>query len=654
MKNSRKPEKPSDLEFYLQTTLRVYRDCAALCCLSPSHISKDIKTLEDRTRKEGMSFLTKTLPALGKCLDKALSRDVPMPADHSFVLSAKEPRLPLFMGAFWRIIFPCDEINRADHVDGDPPIVTVDWRTATHEFYRKLELEACAVRAVRQICFLHYKLEGSHSVESEQAAISNFIWTESVLPEPDSKIRLSSECARALENARMLIHYVLNDNRRMLDLEDIFPKHGPGSVATGEKPWEKFNFRRFYEKLDSEYSYPDYFFFNYTHLVDNLEILEDMETCPEACAKIVLVPKDSRGPRIISMEPLELQWIQQGQMKALVRHLESHPVTAGYVNFTSQDINRELALTHSSEQGFLATMDMKDASDRVSVWLLEQLIPSNHLRKLLASRSDYTQLPDGQRLKLKKFAPMGSATCFPIEALVFWALAVGTLKDILCVRDICNIPSVYVFGDDIVAPLEAVDRIRSTYEELFLLVNADKCCTGRFFRESCGMDAYKRTSVTPTRHHKRFAMSSPVALLAYVAYTNAHRAKGHEQTADYLRGRIVHEFGQIPVSNTIGEVPLCWEMPELSNEEVMERNRSHFKVRFNKAFQRWEIRIHMPFSPTISQGEPDWHELQRKGTLGLSDPFGLLALGFEPCNYNLAKHTMLSWAWIDISRLAGK
>ncbi|DAD50876.1 RNA-directed RNA polymerase [ssRNA phage SRR5467090_9] len=649
----RKPEKPSDLEFYLQTTLRVYRDCAAICCLSPSHISKDVKTLEDRTRKEGMSFLTKTLPALGKCLDKALSRDVPMPDEHSFELSAKEPRLPLFMGAFWRIIFPVGD-NQADHIDGDPPIVTVNWRTATHEFYRKLELEACAVRAVRQVCFLHYKLEGSHSVESERQAIINFVDIEADLPEPGSKIRLSSECARALENARMLIHYVLNDKKNMLDLENILPKHGPGSVATGEKPWEKFSFKRFYEKLDSEYSYPDYFFFNYTHLVDNLEILESMETCSDACAKIVLVPKDSRGPRIISMEPLELQWIQQGQMRALVKHLENHRVTAGFVNFTSQDINRDLALLHSSEQGFLGTMDMKDASDRVSVWLLEQLIPSNHLKKLLASRSDYTQLPDGQRLRLKKFAPMGSATCFPIEALIFWALAVGTLKDILCVRDVFNVPSVYVFGDDIIAPLDAIDRIRSTYSQLFLLVNEDKCCTGRFFRESCGMDAFKRTSVTPTRHHKKFAMSSPAALLAYVAYTNAHRVKGHASTAEYISGRITHEFGQIPVSNTIGEIPLCWEMPELSNEEVMERNLSHFRKRYNNALQRMEIRIQTPFTPTIERGEPDWHEIQRKGALGLSDPFGFRALGFEPCSYNMSKHTMLRWAWVDISRLAGK
>lgn len=296
------------------------------------------------------------------------------------------------------------------------------------------------------------------------------------------------------------------------------------------------------------------------------------------------------------------------------------------------------------------------ASDRVSIWLLEQLIPEFHLRKLLASRSDYTQLPDGTLFKLSKFAPMGSATCFPVEALVFWALAVGTLIDVRCARDLHRLPSVYVYGDDIILPKEMMSKVSEVYEELYLLVNQDKCCDGRFFRESCGMDAYKQCCVTPIRYrkHKSFAWTSPPALLAYVAYHNAHRVSGHESTAAFLRGRIVHEFGQLPVSNVEGSFPLAFFEPGMTNSEVEAFNSNLFKVRYNKALQRTELRLPLPAAPKIERGEPNWSELQRKGTLGLSDPFGFRTSAFEPCRYTVPKRTSLRWAWVDISRLAGR
>jgi hypothetical protein len=65
-------------------------------------------------------------------------------------------------------------------------------------------------------------------------------------------------------------------------------------------------------------------------------------------ARVCLVPKDSRGPRIISCEPAELMFIQQGIMRKLYSHLETHHLTAGQINFTDQSINRNLALLASN------------------------------------------------------------------------------------------------------------------------------------------------------------------------------------------------------------------------------------------------------------------------------------------------------------------
>jgi hypothetical protein len=502
----RKPEKPDQLSFYLETILSVYRDCAALCSLSASSVSRDVKTLTDRTQKEGVSFLTKALPSLGKSLDKALSHDVPLPQCTSFALAKNG--YPHLFNELWLLIFAHD----ADWDEFLPK--NLSWHERAALAFETSNRQVHAVRAVRQVCFLLYKLEGAHSLDSELEALDRFKAIEAMLPAEDAQLVVSSETRRALDNARLVLCYLLKN----IDLEDILPKHGPGAVATGEKPWEKYRFTRFYERLDRMYNYPDYFFYSYNHLAIELDSLELMETCYEATAKVVLVPKDSRGPRIISMEPLELQWIQQGQMRALVKHVESHKMTKGFVNFTSQEINRDLALEHSGSAGYMATMDMQDASDRVSLRLVKELFPSFVVEYLCASRSDKTLLPDGTLLALKKFAPMGSAVCFPVEALVFWALAVGTSKDVLCVRDLERLPSVYVFGDDIILSKDRVEAVTLVYEELYLKVNQSKCCVGKFFRESCGMDAYKQCSVSPIRHKKHFSVRSPVALLAYCAY----------------------------------------------------------------------------------------------------------------------------------------
>lgn len=647
-----KPEKLSHkcsrdaerLKRSLQLTLLVYRDCAAISGLSPSHVERDCEVIRQRTAKEGMSFLTKTLPSLGKCLDKALSRDIPLPKEHSFQISGKDT-YPLFLRGFWRIIF---SLSHEDTLDSVPRIV--EGKVSCHD--TNLDPQGRigeAVRAVRQICYLWYKLEGSHSAESELEVIRGFIATEALLPDFDDVIQLSDRTYTALESAKCLVHYALRD----LDLVDILPKHGPGAVATGEKQWEKFNFSRYYGKLDEEYCYADYFFYNYNHLALQLQSLDELVEDHEPTAKVVLVPKDSRGPRLISMEPLELQWIQQGQMRSLVKHLEGTFPTAGFVNFTTQEVNRRLAFEHSGGLGYMATLDMKDASDRVSVWLLKQLLPETIFRKLMASRSDYTRLPDGQRLRLKKFAPMGSAVCFPLEALCFWALAVGTLVDCTRARGLYRLPSVYVFGDDIVLPQEGYDPVRQVYSDLFLRVNEDKCCVGRFFRESCGMDAYICSVVTPIRHRKH-CTASPDALLANTAYANAHVARGHGQAAAFLIAAVEHECGmRVPVTNVEGKHPFAYFQPELTNEEVCKRNSCNFRTRYNKALQRHEIRVMTPFTPDVHREVPHWHELWRRGLGGPQDPFGFLSIVFEPCVYQLAKATRFRWAWVDVSQLAG-
>lgn len=249
-------------------------------------------------------------------------------------------------------------------------------------------------------------------------------------------------------------------------------------------------FKRYYRSLAERFPYEDYFFFNLSHMCDELRSYLSLEELDTPVAKVVLVPKDSRGPRLISSEPLEVQWIQQMLMANMVHTIETHPLTRGLVNFTDQSVNRRLALRGSTEESnFLVTLDMKDASDRVHSTLVRILFPNTWVAALMAARSTATRLPNGEVVQLHKFAPMGSATCFPVEALIFWALSTATIIDSsnsltingravtttpfatlnMLFRGLerCGTPAcdraVYVYGDDIILHREDYTVVERTF-----------------------------------------------------------------------------------------------------------------------------------------------------------------------------------------------
>lgn len=629
----KKPEKPSELTFYVNLAIHLIRDTADKCNSEPSirSLERDIVTLRSRAESEGIAFFTKALPSLGKCLDKALSSDLPVSYEGTSFGLSKKYRHPVFLGSLWRLVFDSDGVILSDLN------------------CKKLHFQIQAVRAIRQICFLLYKLEGSCSEKEDSICLDNFVEVDATLPAANDEVSLSASTRRALDSAAILIHYVLQG----FNPADIRPKHGPGAVATGEKQWEKKNFSRLYVALEEYYPFSDYFFMNYSHLCYDMETLDNLEVVDEAEALIALVPKDSRGPRVISMEPLELQWIQQGVMTALVPFMErAGSPCAGHLNFSDQSINGALAL-RNSYNGMFNTYDMKEASDRVSTWLVKELLPHDIFDHFMACRSVKTVLPDGRCVVLNKFAPMGSALCFPVEALIFWALAVGSNRDIYSVRHLDDLPDVYVYGDDIIASKKHYDKFSTVFEELFLQFNEDKCCTGRFFRESCGIDAFKLMNVNPVRIRKRWNNSlSPAATLAYIAYVNSYRARGYHQTADYLQKMITKVFGSIPYTNRRDLTGYFYFMYGTA-DDVVKRNRALFKTRFNADYQRDEVRVPQSFAPQIKRGDPDWAEwFRRISSEGGPKPFSFVPEETsEPCSYTVPRRIKSRWVWVGLLNL---
>lgn len=620
---NRRPEKPSESSFYLDLLILIYQDITSQLGWFGPPCEHDINTLRSRFASEGVAFLTKQLPSLGKCLDKALSSDSPLSSEHSFALSSKSG-LPLFLGRCFREIFledgtirPLDAMNQNRAVD--------------------------SVRTIRQICFLLYKLELPYDPQDVAAVLDKFVETDASLSETPTLERVKCTKSRsAVIIAARLIKRVVGGIAPLA----IVPSHGPGAVATGERVWEKSNFRRIYASVEGHYPYADWFFYNYTHLCDELESLEVLEEVLTPRAKVALVPKDSRGPRIISLEPLEIQWLQQGMGKEFVRVIEqtSNPAR-GFVNFTDQLVNRNIAQGQSFD-GDYVTVDMKDASDRVSVRLVEALFPDELRAYLFAMRSSSTLLPDGRTVVLKKFAPMGSAICFPIEALTFWALAVGAIT--VQGWQGKNIPAVFVYGDDLIFEGKYYPFVKHVFEECELVFNEHKCCTGRFFRESCGMDAFLLQNVTPIRVKARFSdRLCPSDLLSYVKYANAFRERGWINSSDFIEERVQTQCA-VPYSEFSVRMPSL-AFGRFGAVSAQKLNFELFQHRYNKKLMRFEIKAPVVVPKTIRTGNNGWKEmLQRKRPfLSKTD---LVCEHLEVGEYAIPRELIVRRSWVDVNR----
>jgi hypothetical protein len=303
-------------------------------------------------------------------------------------------------------------------------------------------------------------------------------------------------------------------------------------------------------------------------------------------------------------------------MRLLVKAIESNPLTAGHVNFTDQQINRRLALIGSREMNSWVTLDMKEASDRVSLQLVEDLFPATWVRALTAARTTATKLPDGTVVQLKKFAPMGSAVCFPVEALVFWALSVCAVRmqnPTLTSRDVRD--RIYVYGDDLIVRSEDQAAIRQLLPEFGLLFNEGKCCVAGSFRESCGCDAFKGVEVTPLRIKSTWVDHLPGASYAsWVAVVNGFLQRGMWLTADLILRRI-QLVRRTPYTDEVNGSSYV-AVYDIRKTARHENNLMRFRKRFNVSLSRWEIYAWQVRSRRItSTGASSWAEMQRIASL---------------------------------------
>jgi len=602
-----------------------------------------LQKVRKRYLSEGSGFLTKTLPRLGKHFDQALTGITRLNANSVGFEPQPDSELPRFLGEFF---------NRIFHPDGsilpDP--------------------DAKCVCFVRHVLYLFYKYELPYNEVQEHKVLSDFKKSEEELADVPTKLaiisdglyniykrRRPSEVDNQLSNEidslpRIdQLQLVTRVAKRLLaelfsafDPTDIIPSHGPGVVATKQRLSEKFLWTNVSDRITAMYPFDAYFCASPGHVCDTYGRFSSVDN-QDHSARVILVPKDSRGPRLISCEPVDFQWVQQGLRKGIYRLVENHPLTKWNVFFTDQGPNQKGALLGSST-GRYATLDLKEASDRVHLDLVRLLFPDKVLPYLEAARSTSTVLPNGEHLTLRKFAPMGSALCFPIMALTIWALLTARAPN-ADTRE-----SILVYGDDVIVPTAFAGSAIAILEEFGLKINHSKSCIQGSFRESCGVDAFNGINVTPVRIRTVWNESPrPDVYTSWISYANSFYDRQYYACHEYIVSRLEAIYGPIPSEELVGK-----SAPSLRG---IPADRTLFKRRFNKGLQKSQIKVRVEKSSSVDQVIDGWSMLLRYFTESarpsespdeLSEDRRFLLENprpFSVSRYTKRHSSMLVWRW---------
>lgn len=455
---------------------RVLADAETQCRTSTAN---DYNTVVSRVEDEGLSFLTITLPNFARDFEKAL--DQGSVSSNLFTSFKKRSSLPAFLQGLTSKVF-----DLQSGVLVDNPSVE-------------------AIQAVRQVCYLFKKLEKPCSDERVRQAFMNFVHCDDEVRQMDVRIgeRLKFQW-NSWHNfervAHLLFRDVLHDLDQMIWTYGIVPKHGPGSTADRTLANAKYDYRGWTTRLEEAgFPYGDFLFPSWSHALEHAEDVHFMEPGEEPPVRVVQVPKTLKTPRIIAIEPVHMQYVQQGLKEVIVEKIERDDILSNFIGFTDQEPNRTMAC-HGSFHLDLATLDLKEASDRVSIGHVMALTARNRLSRdaIFACRSMKAQVPVDNKLLIKelhKYASMGSALTFPLEAMVFLTIIFmgieRELKKPLTEESLRGFfGRVRVYGDDIIVPVEFVESVTLALEDFGLRVNKTKSFwTGRF-RESCGGDFY--------------------------------------------------------------------------------------------------------------------------------------------------------------------
>ncbi len=462
-------ERPAML---LETMLR---QCSLDLDLS---VERDVATMRRRYEQEGFSFLSLTLPRLSDALLQGIEAGrFTCPAGFS-----RHGSLPRFLGGFFNRLFSRD----GEYLQNDT-----------------MADAAKFIAAIRQICDFWKKPKIPCTRSRERAAEVRYIAVEEELSMLRSAVTKKDKTLDAV--AGILWSTIFDE----VDPLDINCKHGPGNTADRRLQNVRNRFSWWYLRAEPWFPSALHCYPNYGYAAEaagspfgDSKSLNYVDEWSEPPVRVVFVPKTLKTPRVIALEPSPMQFMQQGLLTYIVPRLESHWLTKNSIRFSDQSVNQRLAHKASLDKT-LTTLDLSDASDRVHVDLVDRLFKRSGIGDyLLAVRSGQADLPSGRRITLHKYASMGSATCFPVEAMVFYTIVQSAMHQQdgrrPSSRSIAHYSrSIDIYGDDIIVPVDYTDAVVHNLEAYGLRVNVNKSFRNSLFRESCGADYYNGEPVRP-------------------------------------------------------------------------------------------------------------------------------------------------------------
>lgn len=200
-------------------------------------------------------------------------------------------------------------------------------------------------------------------------------------------------------------------------------------------------------------------------------------------AKMVAVPKSYKTARVIAEEHAYRQFNMQAIRLEIERCLERNGYK-DYLDLHSQIRNQDYA-NLGSRNGCYATIDLSSASDSIARSLAYEVLPSALVRDVDRFLPRY--MSDGKRTRIMHmFCTSGSAVTFPVESVIFLALAMEVRDVVAAVTGEFYLPPC-VFGDDIVVDTMLFDTMTDVLQTLGFTVNESKSFgPGTAYRESCG------------------------------------------------------------------------------------------------------------------------------------------------------------------------
>lgn len=191
---------------------------------------------------------------------------------------------------------------------------------------------------------------------------------------------------------------------------------------------------------------------------------------------------------------------------------------------TAQELHKDIARMSSLLDDHLMTLDQSNASDNIVYCLVKYLVPTVLYDWLWAITPRDIIIDDVVIPSVDMMATAGNGYIFPLQTLIFWAIAKATCKE-------CGVEGeVYSYGDDLIAPKAIASQLEQVFNLLGLQVNKDKTFTHGHFRESCGGDYFLGSNVRPF-----YVKTIPTTTSEWIRCINGVRRVGSDNNLGYWR-----------------------------------------------------------------------------------------------------------------------